>query len=183
MKSLQLDMVQYDCPYIETTIAHDVTFYATQWDFKHDRRALETHILMAGEREETIERSISKLRQSEHFRSVDLLSKKGSVAELRSSIDETKAMRTILENDGYIVGPFVIDDGSELWNIGFDRAADADVALAELDKNNEFTVESESTIDLVDYYDITNNVEALRDVIVGLRELTDTETQTLRAAV
>lgn len=183
MKSVQLDMRQYDCPYIETTFDHDVTFYATQWDFKHDRRSLETRMLMASDTETGVERAIGSLRESEHLRSVELLSKEGGVAELRSTIDETDAMRTILDNDGYIVGPFVIDDGSEVWNVGFDRAEDTDRALSELDRNNEFSIESESTIDIVDYYDIANNMEALRDIIVGLRDLTETEARTLEAAV
>ncbi len=183
MKSLQLDMIQYDCPYIETTFEHDVTFYATHWDFKHDQRSLESRMVAASEHEEALDRGLRRLQESDHLREVDLLSRKGTVAEVRSCIDETNAMRTILDNGGYVVGPFVINDGSELWNVGFDRAEDVDNALAELERENDFNVESQSTIDLADYYDITRNMEPLRDLVARLRDLTETEARTLEAAV
>ena len=48
MISLQMDMVQYDCPYIDTTVEHDVSFYAKQWDFNPAEEILDTRVLVTG---------------------------------------------------------------------------------------------------------------------------------------
>ncbi|WP_335999640.1 hypothetical protein [Halorientalis halophila] len=37
-------MVEDDCPYIDTTVANDVSFLAKQWDFDPAAEELETRI-------------------------------------------------------------------------------------------------------------------------------------------
>ncbi|MFC7192624.1 helix-turn-helix domain-containing protein [Halocatena marina] len=92
-------------------------------------------------------------------------------------------MSTILDNNGYVTGPFVIEDGSELWNIGFDWPEDADDALSGLDRDNEFKIDGRTSIDIVDYHEIMQNLESVRDLLTDLWNLTDREQETLLAAV
>ncbi|RKD89308.1 helix-turn-helix domain-containing protein [Halopiger aswanensis] len=183
MKSLKLDMVQYDCPYIRTTREHDVAFHTQHWDFNHADRTLETHLMVVGQNREELSNGLESLSEYQMFRGYDLLTRKGNTAVVRSRIDETDAMRTILENDGYVTGPFVIRDGSELWNVGFDRDEQADDALSELDRNNEFTVKNDNSIHIDEFSDILQNVDSLYTLLSGLQDLTDTERETLEAAV
>lgn len=183
MQTLELDMTQWDCPYIKTTWDHDVTFHTTHWEFYRDSRTLESRMMIEGETEDDLSGGLRELRRMDNLREVDLLARKGRAGMLRSKIDETKAMHTILQNNGYVTGPFVISSGSEIWNVGFDNDGDADDALAELEADHEFSVESQSSVDVVDYHEIMQNLEALRNLLDGLEALTDTERRTLETAV
>ena len=183
MQSLQLDMIQYDCPYIRTTLDHDVTFYTQHCEFRHDRRALESRMLVTGQSNEALTKALKQLKNEENLEDMAVMGKKAGAAQIHSRIDETEAMHTILDNNGYVTGPFVIENGSELWNIGFDWPDDADGALSELDRNNEFDVEAQTSIDITDYHEIMQNLESIRDVLSGLWNLTDRERETLLAAV
>ena len=183
MKALKLDMVQYDCPYIRTTRNHDVAFHTQHWDFNQVDRTLETRLLTIGESPEELHGALETLNSYEMLRGYDLLSRKQNTALLRSRIDETDAMRTIRENDGYVTGPFVIRNGSEIWNVGFDRARQADDALSELDGSNEFTIQGNDSIHIDDFFDILQNVESLGSMLRALQNLTDRERETLETAV
>lgn len=183
MKSLKLDMVQYDCPYIRTTREHDVAFHAQHWDFNHADRTLETRLMAIGDDRETLSDGLDTLEEYRMFRGYELIARKENTAVFRSRIDETDAMRSILENDGYVTGPFVIRDGSELWNVGFDRAEMADDALAELERNNEFSIKGNDSIRIDEFFDLMQNVDSLSRLLSSLQQLTDTERETLEAAV
>jgi len=176
-------MVQYDCPYIDTTVENDVSFYATQWDFHRDDERLETRIVVRGADDGSLDNGLATLSDHEHTREVDLLERDGDMALLHSRIEQTDAMRVIRDHDGYITGPFDIADGSEIWHVGFDRSDVADTALSELDRNNEFTVESRETLHLEDYYELMGNVDAATSMLAGLRVLSETERETLQTAV
>jgi predicted DNA binding protein len=183
MISLQLDMVQYDCPYIDTTVENDVSFYATQWDFHRDDERLETRIVVRGADDESLDNGLSMLSDHERTRDVDLLERDGEMALLHSRIEQTDAMRVIREHGGYITGPFDISEGSEIWHVGFDRGDVADAALSELSRNNEYTVESRESLHLEDYYELMGNVSAATSMLAGVRVLSETERDTLRSAV
>ena len=183
MQSLQLDMIQYDCPYIRTTLDYDVTFYTQHWEFRHDRRALESRMLVTGQSNEDLTQALKQLEGEENLEELSVLGKKAGAAQIHSRIDETEAMSTILDNNGYVTGPFVIEEGSELWNIGFDWPEDADDALSELERDNESAVDEKTSIDIVDYHEIMQNLESVRDLLTGLWDLTDRERETLLAAV
>ena len=183
MNALKLDMVQYDCPYIRTSREHDVVFHTQHWEFNQADRTLETRLLAIGENAEELHGAFETLDGYEMLRGYDLLSRKQNTALVRSRIDETDAMRTIRENDGYVTGPFVIRNGSEIWNVGFDREQSADDALAELEGSNEFTVRSDDSVHIDDFFDILQNVESLGAMLRALQDLTDRERETLEAAV
>ena len=183
MISLEMDMVQYDCPYIDTTLDHDVSFLAKQWDFSTAERELETRIMVKGGDGDALDHGLSALREHQNMRSYELLRRKGEVALIRSRIDETAAMHAIRENDGYITGPFRIRDGSEIWHVGFDSEDVAEGALAELERQNDFSVEDREAVDLEDYYDLLQNLGSAKQMLDGCRSLSTVEQETLLEAV
>jgi predicted DNA binding protein len=183
MISLEMDMVQYDCPYIDTTVENDVSFYAHQWDFNPAREVLETRIMVEGADRGALDNGLDRLRDHPNMHGFDLLRREGSVALIRSRIGQTNAMGVIRERDGYITGPFEIEDGSETWHVGFDRERVAEDALSALDRNNDFSVESRQSIDLEDYHDLMRNVDPAISLLDGCRELSTVERETLDAAV
>ena len=183
MISLEMDMIQDDCPYIDTTLQNDVSFYAKQWDFNPAKEVLETRIMVKGDDREALNNGLTTLQEHDRMRGYDLIKRENKVALLRSRIGQTNAMKVIRNRDGYITGPFQIEDGSETWHVGFDRTDVADGAMSELSKHNEFSVESRESIDLEEYYDLMSNVNAATTLLDGCRELSDVERETLEAAV
>lgn len=183
MKTLKLDMVQYDCPYIRTTRHHDVAFHTQHWEFDRANRTLETRLLAIGSSRSELSDALETFNTSQMSQGYDLLARKANTAMLRSQIDETNAMRTVLDNDGYVTGPFVIRDGSEIWNVGFDAREHADRTLAELEQENEFDVASETSLEIDDFFTILQNVDSLGPLLSALAGLTDTELETLETAV
>lgn len=182
MISLQMDMVQYDCPYIDTTVANGVSFYANQWDFNPAKEVLETRIMVDGDDRDALDNGLDTLQDHPNMEGFDLIRRNGDIAMLRSRISQTDAMRIIREHDGYITGPFEIEAGSEIWNVGFDRGSTADEALSSLGRNNDFTVESRDSLALDDYYDLMTNVDAATTLLDGCRELSSVEKTTLQQA-
>lgn len=183
MKTIKLDMIQYDCPYIRTSREHEVAFQTKHWEFDSTERTLETRMVATGEDRTALDQGLELLEECQKFRGYELLMRKGDTAVVRSVIDETSAMNAILRNGGYITGPFVIRDGSEIWNVGFDRAREASDALSELDRDNDYEVEQEERVDVEDCFDVLGSVDSLQSLLGTLTDLTETEQETLQAAV
>ena len=135
MIDLTMDMEQYDCPFIDTTDDHDVSFTAVQWGFDTTARELETRMVVEGRDRSTLESGLETLTAHPHMRQCDLFKKREGTAFIRTVIDETDAMNTIRAHDGYITGPFRIEDGSELWEVGFDRSALDFVAVTHMKRS------------------------------------------------
>jgi len=112
-----------------------------------------------------------------------LMSRQDDVAHIKTVIDETDAMGTIRDNDGYITGPFHIEAGSEVWHVGFDRARQADDTLADLERNNEFEVVERTNTSVPDMQDLVQNAGAAMTLIEGCEGLSETERETLETAV
>ncbi|GEM_PF-680449 len=182
MIDLTLDMEQYDCPFIDTTDDHAVSFTAVQWEFDSQRRELETRMMIEGPDRSTLESGLSTLQAHDNMRECTLFKKHEGTALLRTVIEETNAMRIIRDNDGYITGPFHIEDGSERWEVGFDQSPMADDALAALERNNEFDVLAESDLAVPDLFDVLEHADAANDLLEGCRSLSDVERQTLTVA-
>lgn len=183
MLSMEVDMVQYDCPYIDTTEDYEITFFTKQWDFNAADDVLETRIMATGSTPEELDRGLDALRDHPNMKNFELLRRKGEKALIRSFIGETKAMEAIRNNNGYITGPFEIRDGSEMWRVGFDSKEVAEQALDELGQHNDFTVESRESVDLEDYYDVLQNVDVAGGFLDKCRELSEVERETLTTAV
>jgi len=180
MIDLAVDMEQYDCPFIDTTRDHPVAFGAVHWDFDTTTREFETRMVAEAGDPEALDAGLSTLRDHRNMNDITLLRRQGANAHLRTVIDETAAMGTIRDNRGYITGPFHIEAGSEVWHIGFDRGRDADDALSELDRDNEFDVLERSAASLSD---MAPNAGAAMTLVEGCRDLSETERETLEEAV
>ena len=183
MIDISMDMQQYDCPFIDTTADHGIAFSAVHWEFDQSSRALETRMVVEGDDRGQLSNGLDALRDHGNMHDYALLSRREDVAHIRTVIDETAAMGTIRDNDGYITGPFYIEDGSEVWHVGFDRAGQADATLAELERDNEFDVVERSDTTLPDMQDIVRNAGAAMTLIQGCEELSETERETLETAV
>lgn len=183
MIDISMDMRQYDCPFIDTTDDHEVSFSAAHWEFDPNHRELETRMVVKADDRGTLESGLLALREHDHMHEYQLLSKREGVAHIRTSIEETNAMQTIRKHDGFVTGPFYIEDGSELWHVGFDESSEAGDALAELERKNDFTVESREEVSLPELGGFVQNVGAAMTLIEGCRELSDAERRTLETAV
>ncbi|WP_255194518.1 helix-turn-helix domain-containing protein [Natronobeatus ordinarius] len=182
MIDLTMDMEQYDCPFIDTTDDHDVSFRAVQWHFDGRARQLETRMIVEGTDREGLESGLSTLQAHSNMRQCELFKKRDETALIRTTIEETNAMRVIRDNGGYVTGPFYIEDGRERWEIGFDEDRSANDALADLERNNEFTVESRDAFELDDMFDLLDNADAATRLLEGCRILSEVERETLEVA-
>jgi predicted DNA binding protein len=183
MLELTLDMEQYDCPFIAASDAHDVSFSAAHWEFDPAGERLNTRMVVEGAAPDALDGGLRVLRDHEGLREYDLVSRRGGLAHVRTTIDETAAMGTIRSHDGYVTGPFHIADGRELWHVGFDREGDANGALASLDRDNEYDIVSRDAVDLSELSGFVQNVGAAMTLVEGCRELSERERETLEAAV
>ncbi|MFB6207100.1 MAG: helix-turn-helix domain-containing protein [Haloglomus sp.] len=183
MIDLTLDMEQYDCPFIAATEAQPVSFSAVHWEFDSEGEELETRMLVEGDDRGAVEAGLDVLQRHEGMRECGLISKQDDVAHIRTVIDETAAMGTIQDHDGYITGPFHIEAGSELWHVGFDRESTAEGALSGLEKENEFEVVARDFVNEADSTGFVESVGAAMILIQGCQDLTETERETLEAAV
>jgi predicted DNA binding protein len=183
MIDISMDMQQYDCPFIDTTADHDVSFAAFHWAFEEATRELETRMVVEAATRDQLDAGLETLREHPSMFSYELVKRWGDVAHIRTVIDETDAMGTIRTNDGYITGPFFIENGSEIWHVGFDSPGRADATLAELERNNEFDVVSRDENGLPDFQALLTQSEAAMELVEATRSLSSVERETLAAAV
>ncbi|QCS44346.1 helix-turn-helix domain-containing protein [Natrinema versiforme] len=182
MIDLDIDMRQYDCPFIDTTDDVDIAFSAVQWQLDTDAEQLETRLIAEGDSRETLEDGLRALRTHSNMTDCYLLSKRDTVAEIGTKIEVTNAMQTIQRNGGYITGPFQIENGRERWHIGFDADEDEDRTLAELERHNEFSVEDRDQFGPSRLFDLLENAESAMELLDGCRSLTETERETFAVA-
>jgi predicted DNA binding protein len=180
---ISMEMEQHDCPFIDSTLDHDISFAAVQWDFDAVGRELETRMVVEGEDRDALNNGLTALRDHHNMHDYQLQKRWEDTAHIRTTIDETDAMETIRDHDGYITGPFYIEDGSELWHVGFDAEGVADETLSDLDRNNDFMIMSRQQNGPAEMRDFVQNVTAGLHLINACRGLTDVEQQTLRSAV
>jgi len=181
MIDIAVDMQQYDCPFIDTTADHRLSFGAVHWEFDTTSREFETRMVVEAADSGALDAGLTTLGDHRKMNDISLLRRQGESAHIRTVIEETAAMETIQNNGGYITGPFHIEDGSEVWHVGFDRGRDADNALAELDRENDFDVLERSAASIPD--DGAQNAGAAMALIEGCRDLSETERETLEAAI
>lgn len=183
MENIRVDMRQYDCPFIDTTDDYEVSFFTHQWDFDATNRELETRIMADGADREALTNGLDALREHHNMYDYTLLSRQDDRAMLRTNIAETNAMSVVRQNEGFITGPFRIRDGSEYWHLGFDREGTANAALSELERENDFQLESRDSIGLDDYHDVMQNLDVAVDFLDTCQGLSTVERRTLQHAV
>ena len=182
MIDLNIDMRQYDCPFIDTTDDVDVAFSAVQWQLDTDAAELETRLIAKGDSQSALESGLQALQEHRHMRECYLISKRDTVAQIGTVIDQTNAMRTIQRNGGYITGPFRIEDGREHWHVGFDDDDAEDETLAELERDNDYNVENRDQFDATTLFDLLENADSAMHLLDGCRSLTETERRTFETA-
>lgn len=183
MITVTMDMVQYDCPYIDTSDDFDVTVSGMHWDFHTDTEKLETRVLIKASDTETLTHGLDAVRNHHAMDHYELLVRRNNRALIRNMVDQTAAMRVIRSHNGYLTGPFEAEAGSELWHVGFDTREAADDALADLEIHNDFTVESREAIAFDDYFDLVRNIGPAKELIDACRDLTEVERATLERAL
>lgn len=183
MIDIAMEMEQYDCPYIDTSADHDVSFSTFHWEFDESARELETRMVVEGDDRGHLDAGLRALRDHGNMHDYTLLKRWDDVAHIHTVIDETDAMHTIRTNEGYITGPFFIEGGSELWHVGFDSAERADKTLSDLDRNNEFAIVSRRETSMPDLQNLIQNARPAMHLIDGCKDLSDVERKTLKAAV
>ena len=183
MIDLTLDMEQYDCPFIDTTAAHDVSFSAVHWEFDTATQQLETRMIVESAERTALTAGLETLRAHDGMDDYELLRRAGGTARINTVIDQTAAMETIREGGGYVTGPFHIEDGSERWHVGFDSAGAADGTLARLERDNEFDVLDRTEPSVPELRGFVGKAGAARTLIEGCETLSRVERQTLTRAV
>lgn len=93
MYVLTLDMKQYDCPFINSSDDLEVSYYMTYWDFQADK-LINRGYIFASDNEE-LQNSIELLTKQPKFLKLDVLSREGNIALVRTEIDFTNAMSII----------------------------------------------------------------------------------------
>jgi predicted DNA binding protein len=182
MIDVAMDMEQYDCPFIDTTDDYHVSFTAVHWQFDAVSEQLETRLAVEGESRTELEQGLATLQDHDNMRECSLFSKREDAAVIRTVIGQTNAMEVIRDNGGYITGPFHIEDGSERWEVGFDQEDVADDTLADLERNNEFTVEERRSLGTDELFDLLENAEPAMTLLDGCRDLSSVERETLSTA-
>jgi predicted DNA binding protein len=180
---IAMEMEQHDCPFIDTTLENEVSFSAVQWEFDGTNRELETRMVVDGAGRDALDNGLCRLRDHPNMHSYQLQKRWDETAQIRTKINETDAMARIRANDGFITGPFYIEDGSELWNVGFDSEAVADETLSELDRNNEFVVMSREAVERPLGRETVETLNAGIQLVEQCKQLTAVERETLKTAV
>ena len=184
MINLSLSVRQCDCPLSAASRAHDVAFVTPHWHYHHDRSSLELRVLAEGRDRTALERGLEVLSSHEGTERFELLAKSGSTARARVTLGTTDTMGTIVENDGYLTGPFENVDGGERWEVGFDDEAAADRALETLDRTeDEYELHDRRRLDPETVLEGLWAETVGSAVLEGARELTPAERRTLRRAV
>lgn len=180
---LSIEMEQQDCPFIDTTADHDVSFSSFQWNFDGADRELETRMVVEAETRDALDDALRVLRDHRNMYSVGLQKRVGDTAHIRTTINETNAMETIRSHNGYVTGPFHIESGSEIWHVGFDSRESADKTLSDLDRNNDFIVLSRRQSKLGDMQELIEKRDAAIQLLRGSQNLTETEQETILTAL
>jgi predicted DNA binding protein len=183
MIDISMEMEQYDCPFIDTSADYDVSFSTFQWEFDETTRELETRMVVEGADRGGLDAGLDALREHGNMHEYTLLKRWEDIAHIYTVIDETNAMHTIRANDGYITGPFFVEEGSEVWHVGFDSADRADETLTDLERDNEFAVISRDRNDLPDLQKLVRNATPAMQLLEGCQNLSQVERDTLQAAV
>jgi len=178
---ITLDMEQYDCPFINTSDDLEVSYYMTYWDFKDSKLVNRGYIFASSDEE--LQRSLEMLSRQPKFLELEVLERKKNMALVRTTIDFTDAMNAIRRNHGYIVGPFFVRKGKEIWHIGFDRKEDLENALCELSKKNNFIILKQTHLTIVDFSKVMEILPSLAKFVSSLEKFTFEERLIIEAAL
>ena len=111
-----------------------------------------------------------------------LVTKQDGTAISRTVSEKTNARSTSTYHGCYMTGLFLIEDGSERWQVGCDDESTTEAALHDLEKGNEFVVEDRSELSMEALFDTMRNANAASTMLDACRDLTDVERETIESA-
>jgi predicted DNA binding protein len=181
MYILTLDMKQFDCPFVNSSDDLEASYYMTYWDFQG--RNLVTRGYIIAKDSEELQHSIELLQNQPKFQEIVVLSRERNISLVKTRIDMTDAMAAIRKNHGYIVGPFFVKNGRELWQVGFDTKHDLDNALYDLEKSNEFKITKQNELTIDSFSKVMNKLPQIVKLIEGLESLSEKERTIISTAI
>lgn len=113
MHYLALDVRQEDCPLTRVTRDHKVTFTTPYWRFAPDSGRWELRIHADAPGTHELEAGLTALQDVETVHQFDLRMKRETTAFVQAVFDETTAIGTVTNHDGYVIGPFHNVSGRE----------------------------------------------------------------------
>lgn len=180
---ISMEMEQQDCPFIDTSAEYDVSFSTFQRHFDVADRELETRMIVEAEGRDALDEALRALQNHRNMYSCRLHKRQGDTAHIRTKISETNAMQTIRSHNGYVTGPFYIEEGSEVWHVGFDSEDSADETLSDLDRNNDFVILSRRQNELAEMQELIKKRDAAIPLLSGCQNLTAVERNTITTAL
>ncbi|MCS7130557.1 MAG: hypothetical protein NZ872_03960, partial [Archaeoglobaceae archaeon] len=128
---------------------------------------------MTAKDNELLQNSLEELEHQPNIYNLEILSRESGKALLKLMMGETIARSIITRNGGYVVGPFIVNNGWEIWQIAFDNKNNMERAIYELEKSpNEFKILKEVGIRLDTLSKIVDNIEQVTKFISSLENLT-----------
>ncbi|MFC6961203.1 helix-turn-helix domain-containing protein [Halocatena marina] len=168
MYYLSLNVCQEDCPLTQATREHDVWFITPHWRFEKESSRWKLRIHAEASERQELEDALRRFQNVKAVHQFHLQKKRGTTAFLRTVVAETDTIDTVERHGGYVVGPFQNAGGRERWHLGFDTQTDADDALAELDRNEEFRVRNRRRITDPEAFDPLHYHETAQTLLEGV---------------
>lgn len=182
MHILQLKMDQPDCPVINACRDSEVIYFSPFWSLTE--KTLSARTYAAGKDSEVLQNSLEELEHQPNIFNLEVLSRSSGKVLLKLKMGETSARNIIIKNGGYIIGPFIVSKGLEIWQIAFDDKSSMEQAIYELDKSpNEFKIMKQMSVRLDTFSKIIAHIEQLTTFINALENLATDEKMLLHSAI
>ncbi|MEM2085805.1 MAG: helix-turn-helix domain-containing protein [Archaeoglobaceae archaeon] len=175
-------MDQPDCPVINACRDSEVLYFSPFWTLTE--KTLSARTYAAGKDSEVLQNSLEELEHQPNVFNLEVLSRSSGKVLLKLKMGETSARNIIMRNGGYIIGPFIVSRGLEIWQIAFDNKNSMEQAIYELDKSpNEFKIMKQMSVRLDTFSKIIGHIEEITRFINALENLTTDEKMLLHSAI
>ena len=183
-----LEIEQPDCPFVETSADLDVEYHHFCLDVNRQRNGKGTVVkrgYIISKDPDELQNSIETLQSYPNFVDLQIFARSGNIAIEKVVIKFTSAMSSIINNGGYILGPFFTYKGKEFWEVGFDDEESLNQALFDLEKtNNEYKIVNlQGLPSHQDIFIAMSCINELLELIRATYQLTEKEKQTLITAI
>ncbi|MEM4497108.1 MAG: helix-turn-helix domain-containing protein [Archaeoglobaceae archaeon] len=182
MYIIHLKMDQPDCPVINASRDSEIIYISPFWNFTE--KILFARTFVIAKDNDLLQNSLEELENQPNIHNIEVLSRESGRALLKLTMGETIARNIITRNGGFVVGPFIVNSGWEIWQIAFDNKDDMERAVYELEKSpNEFKILKEIGISLEALSKIVNNIEKVTKFFSTLENLSIEEKALLHSAI
>lgn len=137
VRYVEIDLEQWDCPYVDSS--EDLSeggIYVHRWEITKNR--LKTRGVVYSKNYD-VSALIERLVKDKNNLEFSFVAGGKDFTMFNGAIKLTDAMK-ILSHYGYIVGPFTIRKGREIWRVEFDNENAKENALSELEKRHSFKI-------------------------------------------